>query len=169
MKNTEYGDSKINKHEIQQIYRMAYRGELEVSPDDWDRFLETFGNQHAGWLVNVFTCPGGKKCEKSTQVIGRPLEHITVDWKAPRPEVQISVAGYDKEVDIHRVPEPKRLVLKQDSAGAHEGLDIFSADGTVTSIRFRVPARPETVDGILAMRQGCEPMWAVGNMPPAGT
>jgi hypothetical protein len=169
MKNTEYGDSKINKYEIQLVRRMAHPRELEVSPDDWDRFLETFGNQHKGWLVNVFTCPDGKKCEKSTQVIGRPLEHITVDWKAPRPEVQISVGGDDKEVDIHRVPEPRRLVLKQDLAGAHEGLDIFSADSSVTSIRFRVPARPETLDGILATRQGCEPMWAVGNMPAAGT
>jgi hypothetical protein len=169
MKNTEYGGSKINQDETQQVYRTANLGELEVSPDEWDRFLETFVNQHAGWLVNVFTCPGGKKCEKSTQVIGRPLEHITVDWNDLRHEVQISVAGFDKEIVIHRVPEPKRLVLKEDSAGAHEGLDIFSADGTVTSLRFRVPAHPETLDGIQAMRQGFEPMCAVGKIPLAGT
>jgi hypothetical protein len=168
MKNTKYGGSKINKPEIQQVYRMAYPGDVEVPPDDWDRFLETFGNQHAGWLVNVFRCPGGKKFEKSMQVTGRPLEHITVDWKAPRPEVQISVAGYDKEVVIYRVPEPKRLILKQDSSGAHQGLDILSAEGTVTSMRFRLPARPETLDGVLTIRQG-EPLWAVGKIPLAGT
>ena len=71
MKNAEYGGSKINNPETQQVYRMAYPGELEVSPDDWDRFLQTFRNQHAGWLLNVFTHLGLKKCEKWTQVIGR--------------------------------------------------------------------------------------------------
>ena len=65
--------------------------------------------------------------------------------------------------------EPKRLVLKQALAGAHERHNILSAGRTVTSMSFRVPARLVTRDGILAMRQGLEQPLAVGNVPLAGT
>jgi len=42
-----------------------------------------------------------------------------------------------------------KVSFRRDLEGAHEGIDITSADGTTTSIRFRIASRPETLDGVV--------------------
>jgi hypothetical protein len=147
MKNTAFRNSDRSERELRHVDTQPSSEDIEVLADDWERFLDAFSNQHQGWLVNVFTSPAGKKYEKFPQIIGRPLTHVCVQRKRPHPEVEISVVGND--IEPYLVPDPMRLVFKQDSEGAHEGLDVTSADGSVTSVRFRVSARPETLDGIL--------------------
>src|SRR5438132_1710920 len=53
----------------------------------------------------------------------------------------------------HPVKNPKKVVFRQDLQGAHEGIDITSADGELTAVRFRIAARPETLDGVLGDMQ----------------
>jgi hypothetical protein len=152
-----------SKHEFRNVYAQPPVGDFEVPVGDWERFLETFTNQHQCWLVNVFTTPAGKRYEKFPQIIGRPLTRVCIDRKRSRPEVQISVVGSD--IEPYRVPDPARIVFKQDSEGAHEGLDVTSADGSATSVRFRVSARPETLDGVLAMLQKAKAKCAGWRIP----
>jgi hypothetical protein len=42
-----------------------------------------------------------------------------------------------------------RIFLLQTDDGADSALELESADGTRTILRFRASARPETVDGIV--------------------
>src|SRR5438552_6811798 len=42
-----------------------------------------------------------------------------------------------------------KVVFQRDLRGAHKGLEITSADGARTSVRFRIAALPETLDGVL--------------------
>jgi hypothetical protein len=60
-----------------------------------------------------------------------------------------AVAGQGRQV-THEIVDPTRLIFKLDARGAHEGLDITAADHSVTALRFRVAARPETLDGVLS-------------------
>ena len=151
--------------EHRQINRPPRLGDAEVPAAEWGHFLKSFSIQHSGWIVNVFTVSAEKKYQRIFHVIGRQLRHMRIDWNCRRPEVQISLAGQGGDLLIHRVPDPTRLVLKQDSEGAHEGLDVTSADGSVTRVRFRVPARPETLDGVLPLRQSAEPTCAGWRIP----
>ncbi len=137
--------------------------DYEVPTADWEGFLKNFSNQHQGWLVNVFTSPAGKKYEKFPQIIGRPLTKIWIQRQNQRPEVHISVEGHD--IESYLVPDPAHVVFKQDSDGNHEGLDITSVDGSITSVRFRVSARPETLDGILPIWQIMERTCAACSIP----
>jgi hypothetical protein len=165
MKNRTYGSSERSKYEICGVHVQPSSGDFEIPPDDWERFLETFSSQHQGWIVNVFTSPAGKKYEKFPQIIGRPLMHVRIDRKGSRPELQIAVIDSDNEPLIHRVPDPARIVFKQDSEGAHEGLEITSADKSVTSVRFRVSARPDTLDGILTTQRKIRTRWPGWQIP----
>lgn len=164
MKNTTHGNLAHEKGELRQRDRARYMADIEVPADEWEQFLQSFSDQHEGWLVNVFTSAAGKKYEKFPQVIGRNLKRICIDQKDVPPKVHIAVDAWGESL-IYSVPDPTRLTLKQDSEGAHEGLDIGSSDGSVTSLRFRVPARPETLDGILGMRQNAYESCADCNLP----
>ena len=44
---------------------------------------------------------------------------------------------------------PTRVALEETEEGAHKGLRIESEDGQTTLLRFRSPALPETVDGVI--------------------
>lgn len=81
----------------------------------------------------------------------RRLKRIVLDASNSTHPIEIWTGGHDGDDLVHTVPTPTQLTFKQSSTGEHEGLDITSDNGTVTSLRFRIAARPETLDGILAM------------------
>ena len=64
-------------------------------------------------------------------------------------EINLSLDRTDGRHLTHPVKNPKKVVFRQDLQGAHEGIDITSADGKLTAVRFRIAARPETLDGVL--------------------
>ena len=53
----------------------------------------------------------------------------------------------------HLVHDVTRISLERTDAGADVALQIVSADGTTTLVRFRSPALPDTVDGVSRVRQ----------------
>jgi hypothetical protein len=55
----------------------------------------------------------------------------------------------DGEQRIYSVLNPLHLTFKRDKSGAHQGLDISSANGSVTALRFRAAAHPESLDEVL--------------------
>ena len=121
-------------------------GDVEIPPKEWGSFLQRFSQQHEGWLASFSLFSG---LETSVKVSNNRLELVTTDELDARGQIRISVVRDDGSHLLYQVANPLRLTLKRNPAGAHEGLDITSADGSVTSLRFRVATLPETLDGVL--------------------
>jgi hypothetical protein len=49
----------------------------------------------------------------------------------------------------HIINRPVRVALEETEEGAHKGLRIDAENGETTLLRFRSPAFPETVDGVI--------------------
>lgn len=75
------------------------------------------------------------------------MKGIGADHVDERDRIYISIGGNGEHL-THPVTNPIGVTFKRGLGGAHEGLDIASSDGTVTSVRFRIAARPETLDGV---------------------
>jgi hypothetical protein len=125
-------------------------GDIEVPPKDWESFLESFSLQHEGWLASVSVGHG----TKSSMVASKcRLQSVSIDC-TEKFCVNISVLAGGKR-QIHSVPEPSLLTFKRDIDGAHQGLQIASADGSVTFLEFRAAALSESLDGILPSLNCC--------------
>lgn len=120
---------------------------VQMPPEDWIGFFDSFSRQHEGWLASIEITLGK---DKTTELRDRPLEGISCDHLSARDKIYLSFEGGDGEHLTHPVRNPMKVVFRRDLEGAHEGIDINSADGSVTSIRFRIPANPETLDGLLS-------------------
>lgn len=121
---------------------------VEIPYAEWADFCENFSLSHRGWLVNIEVAEGSG----APLVLSRdmPLRSITAEKRNGVDMIRI-VAGDGAENHIaHPIPQPRLLKFQQSEQGAHEGLNIVSADGTTTSVRFRSPAHPECVDGFMA-------------------
>jgi hypothetical protein len=121
-------------------------GDVEIPQKEWGSFLYSFSQQHEGWLVTISLYFG---FETSVKVSNNRLERVTTDEPDARGQICISVVQDGGSHLLYQVANPLRLTFKRNPAGAHEGLDITSADGSVTSLRFRVATLPETLDGVL--------------------
>lgn len=121
------------------------RGDIEVEPDNWISFLDGFSRQHEGWLasIEVETATG-----KLMEVRNRPLRGVSIDHAHGKQRAYVEVGDDAKECVTHIVDAPKCIRFKRKQTGAHEGLDIVSADGSTTLIRFRSAMLPEMLDGI---------------------
>lgn len=121
-------------------------GDLEVEREEWPSFVESFSRQHAGWHVRVEKLtPIGRL----VQIEEQPLKSVIFDRADEAQRVTIIVGNRDRNF-IQSVSAPARIVLKRSAAGAHQGVDLASADGSITRIRFRAAVLPETLDGIAA-------------------
>jgi hypothetical protein len=120
-------------------------GDLEIPRNEWVEFLNSFSLQHEGWLVSLSVAHEPNAwIEKSLC----PLQRIGIHCAMEKSCVNISMLQ-DGEQRIYLVPNPLHLTFKRDKSGAHQGLDISSADGSVTALRFRAAAHPESLDGVL--------------------
>jgi len=120
-------------------------GDVDVEPREWISFLDGFSRQHEGWLASVeVAIPGGKL----TKVVNRRLRGVSIDRADGTQRVYVEVGDTSDECLTHVVDGPTRIRFKRTRAGAHEGLEIESADGTTTIVRFRSAMLPEMLDGI---------------------
>ena len=122
---------------------------MDVAPEDWASFLKSFTRQHQGWLASISVT---RKSEKPVQVGSGRLEGLTIHRSHQGVQIHISVLGDGKNRLNHVVVDPAHLRFKRDAMDAHEGVDIVSGDGSLTTVLFRVAARPETLDGVLPRR-----------------
>jgi hypothetical protein len=121
-------------------------GDIEVPASEWASILNSFSLQHEGWLATISTTSGP---EKSVKVRNARLKCITATELDEIRHIRIVLLGDDEEHLVHPVSNPVTLTFRRNLSGADEGLDITSADGSITSLRFRVAAVPETLDGVL--------------------
>ncbi len=119
----------------------------EIRRDDWVSFFDSFSRQHAGWLVTVEV----SRLDIGAQTEARelPLDGISADLKGPGSD-KIAVVVRTRHGDLtHTMTEPLKVRLQETEQHAHQALQIESADGTSTIVRFRSTMPTERVDGFV--------------------
>ena len=120
-------------------------GDEQVESSDWISFLDGFSRQHEGWLASIeVATPGGKL----TEVQNRRLRGVSIDHTDGKQRAYVEVGDTPDQCLTHVIESPRRIIFKRTWAGAHEGLEIESADGSTTIIRFRSAMLPEMIDDI---------------------
>jgi hypothetical protein len=138
------------RHESSSLSARSQTADVEIPPEEWRSFFNGFSRQHEGWVITVTVTPPNRERSEAGNC---RLENISSDNLKPGHEIYLTVSRNDGWQVASRIASPAKVVFRRDLDGAHEGVDINSTDGTLTSIRFRVTARPETLDGVLADSQ----------------
>jgi hypothetical protein len=119
----------------------------EIPRKDWTDFCDSFSRRHEGWLVTLDAVPadGGPVEIGRNQALRGVIAQV--DDTAPG---QVSViVGPDRDQHLtHTIDAPTSIRLEQSDAGADESLTIESVKSGTATLRFRVAALPEMVDGI---------------------
>jgi len=120
-------------------------GDAEVDPKEWSSFLDGFSRQHEGWLASIeVAAPGGRLVE----VVNRRLKGVSIDHSDGRQRAYVEVGDAPDQCLTHVIESPRRIIFKRSGAGAHQGLEIESAGGSTTMVRFRSAMLPEMIDDI---------------------
>jgi hypothetical protein len=121
------------------------QGDSDIPHDQWLSFLDSFSRQHLNWLATIeLVSAAGRQAI----VEERRLQGISIDRGEGPERAYIQMGETPKERVTHTVNTPANIRFKQSSSGEHQGLEIASADGTTTIVRFRSMMRPEMLDGI---------------------
>jgi hypothetical protein len=125
----------------------------EIARDQWTTFLNTFSQQHEGWLATLEVL--GPDIGAQPQVRDLPLEGITATSKDSSPQtIAISLGKTPEDHVTHTITEPTRLWLEQTALGANAALEIESVDDVKTLLRFRSALPAEMVDGVVLDKSG---------------
>lgn len=120
----------------------------EIPRGEWLSFLDSFSRQHEGWLVTLEVPEGQGRSGVEAQNL--KFEGVTPEHSEGHDRISIALGKAPDDHLTHFVSDPKRLLFLQAKSGGHVGLRIESADGGLTVIRFRGPAKPEDLDEVAA-------------------
>ena len=128
---------------------------IEITPDKWPGFCQSFSHLHRGWLVSI------SAFEPTDEGFGL----IPDEAHAHRTSCDLPFAGLTLEPNqrdlmmrlgegkLH-ISEPIRAVTRirmlETEEGAHAGLRIDRSDHTGIMLMFRVAARSDELDGVAA-------------------
>ncbi len=118
---------------------------VSIPQEQWSEFLQGFTRRHRGWLVTLET----QDLKTDEAVVSRfmPLQAIELDLEDQKnPRINVTLLSEDKEIK-HIFFRPSRLVLYLSPDTAVDGVHIDSIN-TSTTVRFRIAARTELVDGV---------------------
>ena len=119
-----------------------------VPRDRWASFLDSFSRSHEGWLSSIEITRAG--IIPAAKVRDKPL--IAVSFREGRSgdgAISIQAGARGSQYSTYVVREVIRVELETTDQGADEGLRVETADGSVTRLRFRVAAVPESLDGMV--------------------
>jgi len=112
-----------------------------VSRKERPSFLRDFSRIHDGAMITISVAVPGDGSQN--EIINQPLRGISED----RDEIFVHTGnGCDRPHLARRVRNTDTVLLQQTDEGADAALDIASADGSHTIVRFRSPALPELLD-----------------------
>jgi hypothetical protein len=126
----------------------------QIPLDEWSEFCQEFSVQHRGWLATVGLSDTQavdlKPLDPPLEIIAQHLSFEGLELKLRNgPERKLSVTMGEQQWRMtHVVHEPLRIWVEQSEQGAHRGLRVDNARGKSMLLRFRVPAVPETLDGL---------------------
>lgn len=119
----------------------------EIPRKEWVRFFDRFSGQHERWLARVEVI--GEDVGAQLEAKDLPLRGISADLKDREDTISITLGEKPDNLITHSIQAASHVRLKQTEEGADEALQIESADGTMTLLRFHSAVLPETLDGIL--------------------
>lgn len=120
---------------------------VEIPREAWTQTLNEFTVIHEGWLVSVDVLDpalGAQPEINDLPLLGVSAERVDRDGT-----ITISAACSATEHITHTIHSAIRVHIERREDGADLALQIESAEGTKTILRFRAAALPETVDGIV--------------------
>ena len=118
----------------------------EIPRDEWLSFFDEFSRQHEGWLVTVEVLAGESGAQLEAHDL--PLVGITTDSHGNSETIAIIVGQTIDDHVTHTISEPAQVWLEETDEGAHQALQIESANEK-TIIRFRSAVPTELVDGVV--------------------
>ncbi|MGH9905777.1 MAG: DUF5335 family protein [Pyrinomonadaceae bacterium] len=120
----------------------------EITQEDWPTFFNRFSRQHEGWLATLEVF--GAEFGAQRQARELPFEGISLTSQQSGAEtITVNLGKTSDDHLSHTIGVPTRVWLQQTSEGANAALEIESADGAKTLLRFRSALLPEMVDGIV--------------------
>ena len=123
---------------------------VAIPRTEWVRRLNEFSAVHAGWLVSLDVLRPDLGAQH--QIDNLPLLGVCADRTDRDRTIEVSVGRSGGEHLTHMIEAAVRISIARTDDGADAALQVESADGTETILRFRAAALPETVDGIVAPR-----------------
>jgi hypothetical protein len=112
----------------------------EIAPERWPHFLGDFTHLHQGKHVNVETMGEGVFGVQS-RLCDLPLVGIVGADPKDRGGEWIEIIAGDSPATqaTHSIPHPSRVVIAEEEDGRGVALQIDSADGVITMVRFEPP------------------------------
>ena len=119
---------------------------VEVPRSEWASTLDAFSRVHDGWLVSLDL--SDSRSNRQREFENLPLVGVSADLDDHEAMVVISVTRDRGEYLAHPIPAVSRIAVERSADGAEAALQIDSADGTKSVLRFRTAVLPECVDGV---------------------
>lgn len=118
---------------------------FDIPRADWTAALAEFNTMHSSWLVSVEVLTPGMGAQP--EIAGMALTGLT--FEPARGGAIVIAAGRDADAHVaHVIEAPTHVRIARTGSGADAALEIESADGAKTILRFRKAVLPETVDGV---------------------
>ena len=116
-----------------------------IPQTEWSEFLEAFSRRHEHWLVTIET--HDLKTGETVASRFTPLQSIQLDLEDQKnPRINVTARSGEKEIK-HILFRPSELILDVSGEGNDKAIRVVSVN-TVTTVRFRVAASPELLDGV---------------------
>jgi len=120
----------------------------EIPRGEWLSFLDRFSRQHEGWLVTLEVPE--VQGRSGVEAENLKLEGITPEHSEGHDRISIALGKAPDDHLTHFVSDPVHVLSLETTSGEHGGLQIEAADGSRTVVRFRGPAKPETMNDVAA-------------------
>ena len=117
-----------------------------IPRDEWKTFVDTFSRQHEAWLATLEVL--GTDIGAQQEASDLPFQGIALS-DDESDALTISLGRSPEDHVTHTISDPTKVWLEQTSLGANAALEIESADGVKTLLRFRSPLPAEMVDGVV--------------------
>jgi hypothetical protein len=114
-----------------------------IPPDEWSAFFDTLSREHQSRIVTVVT--QGPNPNDQLESHDVPLEGITVSLMGNEEVITIVVREETRTHVLHTASAPLHVRLEHTAEGLAKTLQIETAYGTTTLVRFRSASVPETV------------------------
>jgi hypothetical protein len=118
----------------------SYRQEVvvatkEIPRESWTSLLDGFSRRHEMIPVSVEVV--GDDLGDQEEIRDHPLLGITADVRLQEEVISVIVRRDKMDHMTHIIDSPERVWLQEDGAPAKEALEVESAGGLKTIIRFR--------------------------------
>lgn len=109
----------------------------EIKKEDWATFFENLSKRRGEWIteIEVLSPDAGDQFLSN----GLPLNGITLESKAGKTSIDISVGETVNHHQTHMIQDPTRVAFRPGDADHDDVVDIEEANGTKTLIRFTEP------------------------------